>query len=210
MPGPAVSPPSTRERLLEAAGEVFAAQGFAGATVRAICQRADANVAAVNYHFGDKESLYREALRYAFTQLHARVPTPAPDPTQSFAERLRAQTEALLERLLLAGESWHGRLIAREMADPSPALREVAERYFQPQVEQLERLLEETCPALSGPERRLHVLGLIAQCVFFRHARPVLDLLYGAAAFGRADLPLLSRHIAAQFLRGIGLDEVSA
>ena len=68
---------TTRVRLLEAAGEIFASEGFDGATVRSICARADANVAAVHYHFGDKESLYREVVDYAFAQLHERFPRPA-------------------------------------------------------------------------------------------------------------------------------------
>jgi TetR/AcrR family transcriptional regulator, regulator of cefoperazone and chloramphenicol sensitivity len=55
----------TRQRLLEAAGEVFADLGFRSATVRDICRRADANIAAVHYHFGDKEQLYAAAVHYA-------------------------------------------------------------------------------------------------------------------------------------------------
>src|SRR6266566_7215778 len=56
---------TTRQRLLEAAGQVFADQGYRQATVRDICARADANVASINYHFGDKEKLYSAAVRYA-------------------------------------------------------------------------------------------------------------------------------------------------
>ncbi len=51
-----------RERIVDAAGELFAERGFDGTTVRDICQAADANVAAVNYYFGDKQRLYVEAV----------------------------------------------------------------------------------------------------------------------------------------------------
>ena len=53
----------TKERLMEVAGQVFAEKGFRDATVREICQRAGANLAAVNYHFGDKERLYIESVK---------------------------------------------------------------------------------------------------------------------------------------------------
>src|SRR3954468_15221922 len=56
---------ATRTRLIEAAGKVFAEQGFKAATVRDICTAAGANVAAVNYHFGGKEGLYAAVLRFA-------------------------------------------------------------------------------------------------------------------------------------------------
>ena len=54
--------PDLKARLLEAAGEEFAEKGFEAARVRSICERAGANLAAINYHFGDKERLYVEGL----------------------------------------------------------------------------------------------------------------------------------------------------
>src|SRR5215475_15617031 len=80
----------TRQRVLEAAGEVFAARGFRAATVREICQRAKANLAAVNYHFGDKERLYAAVLQYTF---HCAEPYPLDlglGGEASEEERLRA------------------------------------------------------------------------------------------------------------------------
>ena len=52
----------TKVRLIEAAGEEFAGKGFDATRIRTICDRAGANIAAVNYHFGDKEQLYVETV----------------------------------------------------------------------------------------------------------------------------------------------------
>ena len=52
----------TRQRLLDAAREVFSEFGYNGASVRQIVSRAGANVASVNYHFGGKDALYKEVL----------------------------------------------------------------------------------------------------------------------------------------------------
>ena len=58
-----MSDQSTKERILESASRVFCEKGFRATTVRDICAEADANVAAINYHFGDKRKLYYQVLR---------------------------------------------------------------------------------------------------------------------------------------------------
>jgi len=57
-----------KERLLAVAGDVFIEKGFRDATVAEICSRAEANISAVNYHFGSKEALNQEAWRHSFTE----------------------------------------------------------------------------------------------------------------------------------------------
>ena len=71
---PAVSADGTRIRLLKAAARVFAEHGYQDATVRQICERAGANIALVNYHFGDKLELYTEVLRFSLQPGRARSP----------------------------------------------------------------------------------------------------------------------------------------
>lgn len=51
---------NARQRLLDAALEVFATKGYASASTREICRLAGANVSAIHYYFGDKASLYRQ------------------------------------------------------------------------------------------------------------------------------------------------------
>jgi len=53
----------TRERILDAAERLFMAHGFDGASMRQITGEAAVNLAAVNYHFGSKESLMQEVFR---------------------------------------------------------------------------------------------------------------------------------------------------
>src|ERR1700730_15154350 len=60
---------STREQLLEIAGQVFCEKGFAGATGKEICERSGANAAAVVYHFGGMDSLYGAVLQEARNRL---------------------------------------------------------------------------------------------------------------------------------------------
>src|ERR1044071_7735015 len=105
----------TRQKLLETAGELFAEQGFRNANVREICRRAHANIAAINYHFGDKQRLYAEVLHFA----HA-CTVPIEEVRQvlqapvSPAERLRLFIEGFLKSILASGRpAWAGRLMAR-------------------------------------------------------------------------------------------------
>ncbi|WP_255211011.1 TetR/AcrR family transcriptional regulator [Methylogaea oryzae] len=88
----------TRDRLLRAAGQVFAEKGFREATVREICRHAEVNVAAVNYHFRGKEALYGEALAYAYREADARYPLALAEG--SAEERLRHYIGNFLRRLL--------------------------------------------------------------------------------------------------------------
>lgn len=60
---------ATRDRMVKAATRVFAEHGFDGASVRAIVAKAGVNQAAVNYHFGSKEGLYRAVLQSALQSL---------------------------------------------------------------------------------------------------------------------------------------------
>src|SRR5438309_10636986 len=102
-----MTPPSarsrdTRQRLLEAAGEVFAERGFRDATIQEICRRAAANIAAVHYHFADKKRLYRAVIQYAEGCAGASTPADVA-PDRPAEKRLRGPIVSFLACLLAAG-----------------------------------------------------------------------------------------------------------
>ncbi len=118
----------TRKSLLAAASEVFAEKGYRDATIAEICERAKANVAAVNYHFGDKETLYIEAWRHSFSEsVKAHPPDGGVSDDAPPEERLRGQVEALLRRI--ADENNKEFLIVhKELANPTGCWRRSCEK----------------------------------------------------------------------------------
>jgi len=126
----------THERLLRAAMRLFGERGFKHVTVREICRAARANVAAINYHFGDKLGLYREIVQTAID--HIRATNEAARRAGEGGtpeEKLRRYIVLFNQRLLTSGGDELHRVIAREMHDPTPALDALVEQGFKPRLE---------------------------------------------------------------------------
>jgi len=189
----------TRRQLLEAAGEVFAESGFRDATVREICRRAGANVAAVNYHFGDKETLYIEVIRYAHGKALAKYP-PLLDlsPDAPPEEKLRAFVKSLLLRIFDKGpNSWHGKVMSREMIEPSAALDSLVEERMRPMAAQLREIVAAIVNSPADEERvRLCAFSVVSQCVFYHHCNPVISRLYPKQpVLDKAEIETVADHI---------------
>ncbi len=122
----------TRQRILRAARDVFAEKGYRAATHAEICERAGTNTAAINYHFGDKETLYAEAFAAAFEDGVAKFPPDAGiAPDASPEERLRGRLTSLMRRILDPGTREFD-IMHHELADPTGLLKAVHQRCIQP------------------------------------------------------------------------------
>lgn len=170
----------SRDRLLQAAVEVFGERGFRDATVRDICARAAVNQASVNYYFRNKEALYGEALAFAFREADRKYPPhAAADTSLPPEERLRHFIHTMIHRLTDdSQQGCHGRLIAREIADPTSALDHIVETTMRPRF----RMMRDIVPRLVGPgwsqpdiDRLIH--NIIGQCLVYRHSRPLIERL---------------------------------
>jgi TetR/AcrR family transcriptional regulator, regulator of cefoperazone and chloramphenicol sensitivity len=195
----------TKVRLLEAAGEEFAEKGFDSARIRAICERAQANVAAVNYHFGDKEQLYVQAVLEAHRCGYESEGADEGEPGEP-AEQLRGFIRHFLSRVLALHDpdDWRHRLMIREMFHPSPASDVLIREAIRPRFERLVRILRQFCPVAE--ERKLQALAfsVIGQCLHYKMARPITERLVGAEAMEALDLDYLTEHITTFCLAALG------
>ncbi|MBU0967923.1 MAG: CerR family C-terminal domain-containing protein [Proteobacteria bacterium] len=188
---------STKERLLQAGGEVFARYGFRGATVRRIARRAHANVASISYYFGDKQGFYAAVLHYTFSSAKEKYPSDLGlQPEAGGRERLHAFIRSFLLRILDDGRpAWHGKLMVQEMADPTSALDRIVEQAIRPLYQQLAFIIRK----LAGDgtdEQAVHLccLSIMGQCVFYLHSRPVVSRLQKREP-GPGDVEALAEHI---------------
>jgi AcrR family transcriptional regulator len=192
------APSPTETRLLEAAGGIFAEFGYRTATVRQICEKAGANVAAVNYYFGDKEGLYLAVLR-SVPEAHAEKYPPSRGLSAGAAPeaRLRAYIDSLLHRVFDPGRpGWHAKIIAREMVEPTRALDSLLEEVARPLHKELAGIVRQLLGAeADDDEVRLCALSIMGQCVYYHHARNVLTRLYPAQNYDAGEVARLVNHI---------------
>jgi AcrR family transcriptional regulator len=184
-----------RERLLDAAGEVFAERGFDGATIREITKQAGVNVAAVNYYFRDKDELYAATLRHAHS---AACELPYTDESSlSAEERVHVFVHNLLRRFLdPLRPRWHGQLMAREMASPTRIFGQVVEESFRPKCAWLQRALVEIGgDRFSKTDLDYQTTSIIGQCIFYRQNRHVIQALFPGLLAPDDLIERLARHI---------------
>jgi TetR/AcrR family transcriptional regulator, regulator of cefoperazone and chloramphenicol sensitivity len=200
-PAVEASEENTRDKILSAAGEVFAEQGFEGATIRAITERAGVNVAAVNYHFRDKAELYTRVVldacsaRAAYRAAYREAMAEAVDSPE---ERFRSLTYRFLEYLLdPARPNWKRRLMAREMANPTTALDELVEKNIRPLRDEflLPTLRELTGGCFSRRQLSYFASSIMGQCLYFLQSRPIIERLNPDFKIGKSEIAEIAEHI---------------
>ncbi len=209
-PHAAESPEVTRVRLVEAAADVFAEQGYADATVRQICDKANANVAAINYHFRDKQGLYTEVICILRDKVFEQASfQQASDETQPAPIRLRAFIASMLERTISDMPCAQlGKIMSREMVEPSPAFDEIAHKYAGHQAKIVRDIVRSIVgPDVSEAKLDLCITSIIGACLVYHHCKPMIQRLAAPTPEGDfyapARLPELADHIAQFVLHGL-------
>jgi AcrR family transcriptional regulator len=129
---------TTKDRLIEAAGLIFAEKGYRQATIAEISEAAEANIAAVNYHFGDKANLYAEVWRHLSRKAGEEFPVPEAHHDVGAEEWLRLFLRSRLGRIFADGPAGlFAKLIFREMHEFTPQHDVLAQTYLKPNRERV-------------------------------------------------------------------------
>lgn len=172
----------TRERIVRAAAELFAAGGLRGTTTRAICRKAGTNVAAVNYHFRSKENLYIEVFRSLFEGFRKPL-LSIPDHVHDAASWRRALHEWVEYALRISTSNeppdlWVTQLMAHERTDPTSAMPILHKQFFEPMKVAIERIVRMGMPQGSTDlDLHLVTVSLMAQCTVYHHRKPPWEQL---------------------------------
>ena len=210
-------PAETRERIVSVALRLFAEHGFKGVSVRDISAAAQVNIAAISYHFGSKQGLYRTIFE-----------TVLDEDEERFSEQI-ANVGTLLDRggvnpitlaaaveILAAGligristyehARWFSVLLARELAFPGEFFDLLYRRRAEPILGMMTRVVAAalSLPADSEEARLIAniVYGQVANLVF---SRPILWRQLGWEGYTPERIGLLTRHVADLICRAIGL-----
>ena len=206
MRAPKTNPASadTRQRLIDAAATLFADKGFQNVTVREICKASTANVAAVNYHFGDKAGLYRAVVTFAIQiMLETNELSQRAGDGLSPEEQLRSFVRVFVSRLSGEGpNAWIHRLMAREMERPTDVLDQVMQQVLKPRIEYLCGVIGAIMQLPPADPRVFRcVTSLQVQCLVA--ARPIPKPIAKSLGTGPHDLDTMINHIVEFSLGGM-------
>jgi AcrR family transcriptional regulator len=165
----------TPQRIIAAAAEIFSIHGFRGARIRDIVRLAGVNLAAVNYYFGGKESLYVATIAELSSARSAQRPRDdlGLDPIESLEHHITA----MLDRAKLEGRNARlSRILAHESMDPTASFESAVRCTMEPEFERLERIVQRIDPDMPDLDASALALSIMGQCYFY---------LFAGAAIGK-------------------------
>lgn len=202
--------PSTRERLLREAEILFARKGYHAVSVREITDAAGCNLASVNYHFGNKESLYIEVFRSLWMERAAVIRKRFEEKAgsggaESMETVVRSLAEAFLEGPLTDEERLlHAQLVIREIIQPTEAFQVIFQFAMKPFLTNIAGRLRPFLPAgMSEEDLLLHVFSVFSMVLYFNFARTAVSQL-ADKPYDPDFIRTLISHIVRFSLHGLG------
>ncbi|WDS34794.1 CerR family C-terminal domain-containing protein [Pseudoxanthomonas sp.] len=157
---------ATRSRILESAGRLIAASGYAETTSKAVAADAGVDLASINYHFGNRSGLYQAVLAEGHRGLVSLSElSRLADSGLSASEQLREVLDRIVGGIVEA-DGWHVRVIAREIASPSPHLDMLFAQEVMPKMARLVQVISQITGIPAGdPALMRCLLSVAAPCL---------------------------------------------
>ncbi len=163
----------SRKRLLDAAEILFAEKGYDKTTVREITESAKCNVASINYHFQNKDNLYREVYIRRVRQLRE-IRIAAIEQVMSRGSKatledlIRSYAQSFLEPMV-QGQSRQAlmKLMTRELNEPRLPKETFFDEMVWPVQEQLEKAIKIFCPGIDRSKNFFSIQGIVGQLLHF-------------------------------------------
>ncbi len=206
----------TRQRLLEAALEVFGDAAYNVATTRRIATAAGVSLPTLQYYFGGKEGLYRACAdaiveRYRRHTLTAATAARAALSEHAAAAAARSHLKAVIHALagFLVGsreaEGW-AQFVARELRDPGPAFTILYEKLWRPGVLITTQLVARILGVPEDePRARIRALLLLSSLLAFQSGRSIALRTMGWTSIGHHELAMVLAGLDAE-IDAIGRD----
>ena len=182
----------TRADLIEAALDVFGRLGFEGASTRAIAKAANANLAAIVYHFGGKEPLYVAVAEHVadsiFGRMRATLSAAANRTAIASPEAARAALDTVVGTFIdvilgsADADRW-ARFLIREQMQPTAAF-DVVYRFMNGAAETVSRLVATALGTAESDEIKLRAMTLMGQVLVFRVAQQLVLKRMGWRSIG--------------------------
>ena len=172
----------TKEKIILAAAEEFSKAGYHAATTRHICERADVNIAGVNYHFSTKEALYKQVMEYLFQKTEKALCETITVANE--AEWKQAIYDWIVYIITTTTDSaslnaWKHRILFREMLDPSDAFPEFFKKYLKPHFASLEHYVRCGSPdGVSRDDVYIVIFSILSQCLFYFQNKLIVKQLF--------------------------------
>lgn len=157
---------ATRVRILETAGELFAAAGYAETTSKSIADRAEVSLASINYHFGGRAGLYRAVL----IEAHRRVIDVADLSRLAGSElsspaKLGVLIDELVGRATRRQLRWPLHVLAKEMFAPSAHIHDLMQSEVPPKLSIIQQILSEITAIPPGDPALVRcIISVVAPC----------------------------------------------
>jgi len=168
-----------KERIVNAALELFGEKGFKATTIREICKKADVSLALVNYHFRNKKTLYDEIVQATINEAFDAVSvTDFIKEEMSAEEKLKNAIRLILHRMIgpkgLGNSPAKVRIVLMEMTNPTDTMEKIFEKHISKIIMLISSIVRELTGEVEQEKVIRFVSSIAGQCMHPLFAKEIL------------------------------------